>query len=326
MANKELFRQIFKLIKNYNEIVIARHVGPDPDAVASQIALRDSIRATFPEKRVYAVGAGVSRFKYLGYLDHPDFNSLTNTLLVVLDVPNFFRVDGIEGLSYKDILKIDHHPKEDIVGTVDFTSSDYSSTAEMVADLLFNTKLVINADIASKLYVGIVADSERFLFRNTQIHTFEVALKLIKDFNLNFVDLYNPLYEKGFNECKLEAYITNNLNITENGLGYIVLDSKKLEELNIDSTVPSTIINHFNFIKELYVWCFITYDDKNEMFKVNIRSRGPIINEVAGKYHGGGHKYASGARVFSEEEINSLVHDLDDVCVNYLKEQNNENK
>ena len=192
MANKELYKQIYRIIRNYNEIVIARHVGPDPDAVASQIALRDSIRATFPDKRVYAVGAGVSRFKYLGYLDHPDYNSLTNTLLIVLDVPNFFRIDGIEGLTYKDILKIDHHPKEDIVGTVDFTSSDYSSSAEMVADLLFNTKLVINEDIASKLYVGIVSDSERFLFRNTQVHTFEVALKLIKDFNLNFVDLYNP--------------------------------------------------------------------------------------------------------------------------------------
>ena len=326
MAKNELYKQIFKLIKNYDEIVIARHVGPDPDAVASQIALRDSIRLTFPEKRVYAVGAGVSRFKYLGYLDHPDFNSLTNTLLIVLDVPNFFRVDGIEDLTYNDILKIDHHPKEDIIGTVDFTSSDYSSTAEMVADLLFNTKLVINSDIAAKLYIGIVADSERFLFRNTQVHTFEVALKLIKDFNLNFVDLYNPLYEKDFNECKLEAYITNNLTITDNGLGYIVLDSKKLEELNIDSTVPSTIINHFNFIKQLYVWCFITYDEKGEMFKVNIRSRGPIINDVAGKYHGGGHKYASGARVFSNEEIDKLVNDLDNACQEYLKEQNNENK
>ncbi len=326
MAKNELFKQIFRLIKKYDEIVIARHVGPDPDAVASQIALRDSIRSTFPEKRVYAVGAGVSRFKYLGYLDHPDYNSLTNTLLIVLDVPNFFRVDGIENLTYKDILKIDHHPKEDIIGTVDFTSSDYSSTAEMVAELLFNTKLIMNYDIAAKLYVGIISDSERFLFRNTQVHTFEVALKLIKDYNLDFVKLYDPLYEKSFNECKLEAYITNNLTLTDNGLGYIVLDSNKLEELNIDSTVPSTIINHYNFIKELYVWCFITYDEKNEVYKVNIRSKGPVINEIAGKYNGGGHKYASGARVYSNEEIDRLVNDLDKLCADYLKEQKNEDK
>ena len=45
-----MFKQIYKEIKKYNNIVIARHVGVDPDAMASQIALRDSIRLTFPEK------------------------------------------------------------------------------------------------------------------------------------------------------------------------------------------------------------------------------------------------------------------------------------
>ena len=39
--NKDLFKQIYKLIKSYNNIVIARHIGPDPDAIGSQIALRD---------------------------------------------------------------------------------------------------------------------------------------------------------------------------------------------------------------------------------------------------------------------------------------------
>ena len=42
--------KIYKLISKYDNIVIARHVGPDPDAVASQIALRDSIKLTFPKK------------------------------------------------------------------------------------------------------------------------------------------------------------------------------------------------------------------------------------------------------------------------------------
>ena len=97
--NKDIYKKIFRLIKKYDEIVLARHIGPDPDAVASQIALRDSIRLTFPNKRVYAVGAGVSKFRYLGSLDKPDFNSLTNALLIVLDVPNFYRVDGIDDLD-----------------------------------------------------------------------------------------------------------------------------------------------------------------------------------------------------------------------------------
>ena len=62
------FKQIYKQIKKYNKIVIARHIGPDPDAVASQIALRDSINLTFPDKKVYAVGNSVNKFKYFGTL------------------------------------------------------------------------------------------------------------------------------------------------------------------------------------------------------------------------------------------------------------------
>ena len=36
------FKNILRKIKQYNTIVIARHTSPDPDAVASQIALRDA--------------------------------------------------------------------------------------------------------------------------------------------------------------------------------------------------------------------------------------------------------------------------------------------
>lgn len=193
IITKEIYKDIYKIIKSYDEIVIARHIGPDPDAVTSQIALRDSIRLSFPNKKVFAVGASVSKFKYIGYLDRPDYNSLTNVLLVVLDVPNMFRVDGIEGLNYKAILKIDHHPSEDIKGDVDFTSSNYSSTAEMVADVLDNTRLKMDEKIAANLYMGIISDSERFLFKNTQVHTFEVVLNLLKKHKFDFVSLYDHL-------------------------------------------------------------------------------------------------------------------------------------
>lgn len=319
--NKDIYKKIFRLIKKYDEIVIARHIGPDPDAIASQIALRDSIKNTFPNKRVYAIGAGVSKFKYLGFLDKPDFNSLTNALLIVLDVPNFYRVDGIDDLDYKEIIKIDHHPKEDIVGIVDFTSDEFSSTCEMVANILYETKLMIDKDIAEKLFLGIVSDSERFLFKNTTVGTFEICAKLIKDYKLDFVSLYDNLYQKSFNECKFEAYIINNLKVSENKFGYIIIDNKIIEEYKVDISTPSVLINNFNFIDELNLWCFITYDERNEIYKVNIRSRGPIINEVASKYNGGGHKYASGARISKKEDVNHLLKDLENVAEEYLAKE-----
>ena len=59
IITKPIINQIYKKIKKYNNIVLARHISPDPDAIASQISLRDSIRATFPNKKVLAVGLSV---------------------------------------------------------------------------------------------------------------------------------------------------------------------------------------------------------------------------------------------------------------------------
>ena len=38
-----MFKDIYKKIEEYNTIVIARHIGVEPDALSSQLALRDSI-------------------------------------------------------------------------------------------------------------------------------------------------------------------------------------------------------------------------------------------------------------------------------------------
>ena len=56
-----------------------------------------------------------------------------------------------------------------------------------------------------------------------------------------------------------------------------------------------------------------TYD----IIKANIRSRGPIINEVASKYGGGGHKYASGARLKTWIDADNLIKDLDEIASTY---------
>lgn len=319
---KEMYKKIIKIIKKYDKIVLARHISPDPDAIASQIALRDSIKLTFPNKEVYAVGAGVHKFKYLGALDKPDLSSLNNSLLIVLDVPNFYRVDGINGLEYDAILKIDHHPAEDIVGDVDWTDSTKSSTCEMIAELLLYSPLAMDTKIAEDLYVGMVFDSDRFLLPNTSAETLKTAYELVKTSNINFVNLYDNLYERSINEEKFRAYLINNIEITENRFGFIFVPSEDLKKFNVEPTSVSNQVNDFYFIKELMCWMFVVYDERNDIYKANIRSRGPVINEVAAKYNGGGHKFASGCRTSDYKVIEALAKDLDATCKKYNDEEN----
>ncbi len=323
IIKRELYKKIFKIIKDYDEIILARHIGPDPDAIASQIALRDSIRLTFPEKKVYAVGAGVSKFKYLGNLDKIDYSTLEKPLLIVLDVPNFIRIDSIEELEYNAILKIDHHPAEDIVGDVDWTDEKMSSTCEMIANLIMNTKLVLDQKIAENLYLGMVFDSDRFLLQNTSLNTFKTVYDLLNISKIDFVPLYNHLYERNLVEEKFRAYLINNIKISENNFGFIYVNDETLKQFNVESTIVSNQVNDFYFIKELICWMFVVYDERNEIYKANIRSRGPVINEVAAKYNGGGHKFASGCRTKEYKDIEALANDLDIACKEYITKENN---
>ena len=314
MANI-LYKKLYKKIRLYDEIVIVRHIGPDPDAIASQLALRDSIKESFPNKKVYAVGSGVHRFKYIGQLDKLDEEKLRKPLLIVLDLPNLARIDGANVSLYKEIIKIDHHPVEDHMGEVEIVDVHASSAAEIIAEIILNTRLKLNKNIAEKLFIGIVSDSNRFLLSTSK--TLRIVADLIEKGHINIKDIYPKLYERPLSEVKFQAYLAQNLIVSENGFAYIKIGSKEIDEFHVDSSTASNMINDFNYIDGIYVWTFITFNEKNNQYKINIRSRGPIINEIAAKYNGGGHKLASGVRTESEKDIDKLLKDLDEACKIY---------
>ena len=309
-----IFKQIVKKIKEYDEIVIARHIGPDPDAIASTIALRDLIKLNFPNKKVYAVGSSVSRFKYFGSLDKVDENTLNNALLIICDVPKFDRVDSANKVKYNYTIKIDHHPCDEIVSDLELVDETSSSTCQLITELVYSTKLKIDKSIAEKLFMGIVSDSDRFLLSYTTPKTLLLSSKLLNDYNFELMPLYNNLYERPISERKFESYIIDNMTITENGFGYIKITDEIINEFKVDAGTASNMVNDLNFIKELKVWAFSSYDEKLGLFKINIRSRGIVINEIASNFHGGGHKFASGARIKTEEEVNELFKALDEAC------------
>lgn len=311
-------KKIYRKIKQYDVIVIARHTSPDPDAIASQIALRDSIKLTFPKKEVYAVGTSVAKFKYYGILDRIDETTFTKgSLLIACDVPNTSRIDGVDKDAFTEILKIDHHPSEEEFGECDWVDETSSSTCQMIIELLLNTPLKYDRKIAENLYLGVVSDSDRFLISYTTAKTFYLVAELIKKTQIDFTHLYSYLYERPIEEIKFHGYLSENLTITPHGLAYINIDSETLKRYNVDPATPSNMINDFSNIKDVYVWTFVTFDEKNDIYKVNIRSKGPIINEAASNYGGGGHKMASGVRTKNKEDIAKLIDDLDKICEEY---------
>ena len=312
-----IYKQIFKVIKKYDTIVIARHIGADPDALGSQFALKEIILKTFPNKKVYAVGNPASRFKFFGNNEKIDNIDTTKGLLIVLDTPDIKRIDGVSLNNFEYVIKMDHHPIIDKYANIELIDEDSCSTSQLILEFIFNNKIEINKEIGEKLYLGIVGDTDRFLHDYTSSKTFSLVTRLLEETNIDFTSLYKVLYQRPISEIRFEGYIYQNLILTENGVAYIKIIDRKLKEFGVDSAAAGNMINDLKFVNEIIVWVFLTEDIKSNLIRANIRSVGPYINDVATKFGGGGHKYASGVKLKTWDDSYKLINELDELFKNY---------
>ena len=312
-----MFKKIYKKIEEFDTIVIARHIGVDPDALASQLALRDSIKLTFPNKKVMAIGTGSAKFFHIGRLDK--LEKVNNALLIVVDTPDKRRVDSVDFSQFAYTIKIDHHPFVEEFCNIEYIEDTASSACEIIMNLILNTDLQCDSSIASTFYLGLTSDSNRFLFDSCTSNTFGLVSIFLDRYNFELSEVYRKLYMRPMNEVRLEGYIALNMNVTKNGLGYIQITDEVIKQFEVDSASAGNMVNNFNFINEMLVWATLTEDIKNDQIRVSIRSRGPEINQIAEKFNGGGHKFASGAKLKNFDEAMLLMKELDNLLEEYNK-------
>ena len=314
-----MYSNIYEEIKKYDKIVIARHIGVDPDALASQVALREAIKLTFPNKQVYAVGNSSSKFNFFPKLDR--MPSELDGLLIIVDTPDKKRVDIPDMSNFSKTIKIDHHPWIETFCDIEYIDDKASSASEIILDFINNTELLMNEEVAETLFMGIVSDTNRFLFSTTS-KTFLIVSNLLRDYSLDVPKLYENIFLRPLKEIRLQGYIEQHMDVSENGLAHIMITNQIINELGVDSGSAGNLVNNLNNISEVLVWVMISEDVKNGIYKFNIRSRGPIVNTIAERYSGGGHKFAAGARVTSKEDVEKLLKDLDEICFDYINMNN----
>lgn len=314
-----IYKQIYKQIKKYNYIYIARHIGADPDALGAQFALKEIILTNFPDKKVFAIGNPASRFKFLGDLDIID-DVQKDSLLIVLDTPDIKRIDSIDIEKFDYKIKIDHHPFIEKYADIECIDDSSCSTCQLILEFAFANKISLTESQGEKLYLGIVGDTDRFLHDYTSTKTFELVTRLLKETNINFTSLYKNLYHRPIAEIKFEGYIYQNLTLTKNGVAYIKITDKIMKEYGVDSAAAGNMINNLKFVDEIIIWVFLSEDIKSNLIRVNIRSVGPYINQIATNYGGGGHIYASGVKLKSWDDADRLINSLDEEAKKFKRD------
>ena len=323
--NTAIKQAILAKIKEYDRILLFRHKRVDGDCVGATKGMKELLRASFPEKDIRIIDD--ERSEYLAFLgpdDGPVADEFyTDALAIVVDVADTERISNQKFSLCKEIIKIDHHIDRTPYGNISWVEDGRSSACEMIADFYatFQDELTLTEWGANCIYTGMVTDSGRFMYEGVTGDSMRLA-GLILDKGVKTDWLYANLYLKTFESLKFTAYVYEHMKVTENGVCWLLVDREMQQRFGLNMESASASISSLSGIRGCLCWlAFIETGDADGAIRVRLRSRFATINHIAEKYHGGGHACASGATVYSAEEMQSLLRDAD-AHIKHYKENN----
>lgn len=313
--NLEIKQAILEKIKAYPVICLFRHVRNDGDCVGATKGFKRILQLSFPEKEIYLIDHETAQYlEFMGPEDPEiDDSVYSNALAIVLDTGSEARISNKKYTLCKELIKIDHHIPLENYGMINWVEQERSSCCEMIVDFYetFSDQLKIDSEAATHLYTGMVTDSGRFKYSGINGDTMRCAGTLL-DVGVDTDTLFAKLYLEAYEYLKFKAHIYNRMQLTENGVAYIYVDKAMQEEFGLTLEMASACVGNLDSIRGVICWmAFIENGDAEGSIRVRLRSRFVHINSIAEKYHGGGHACASGATVYSQEEMEALLADAD---------------
>ena len=319
--NYEIKEAILNKIKSYDRIFLFRHMRNDGDCVGATKGMKALLQASFPEKQILLIDEDHSEYlAFLGAEDEAVADELyADALGIVLDTATTKRISNPKYALCKEIVKIDHHIPVEDYGVLNWVEEHRSSACEMVVAFYdtFKDELKLTREAATYLYTGMVTDSGRFRYQGVNGDTMRCAAILL-DMGIDTETLYSNLYLEEFDYLKFKAYIYENMNITENGVAYVHITTEMQDRFHLSSEDASASVSMMDKIKGCLCWlAFIDNRDDTGTTRVRLRSRFMALNQIAERYHGGGHACASGATVYTEDEMRALIREADEAVKEY---------
>jgi phosphoesterase RecJ-like protein len=304
-----MYDKILEIIQKYDKIVIHRHIQPDLDAYGSQLGLKQLILDNFGGKDVRVVGDR-SVLDFLGSMDDVEDTFYNGALAIVTDVSGEDRVSDQRFKLANETMVIDHHRNDTDFADHFFRDFEQIATCQILTDMAMQKQLRVSPKAATYLFAGLVTDSGRFLYHQTNTLTFQSAAFLSeKGADVQWV--YKNLYVEDLNFKKLKGHFINYFNTTKHNVAYMKNERSLKDKYDVTTfTVSRGMVNQMAHITGIPVWANFTEDDNGLIF-CELRSSREPIDHIAKKYGGGGHALACGCTVRTWDETDMILSDLD---------------
>ena len=315
-------QQTENILKNIKKITIITHFNPDGDAIGSSLALYHYLAGKNFDVSVIIPNRAPQFLHWLPgsndinvFEDTPDLSkSLINDseLIFFLDFNVINRTKEMEkflkNLPTRKIL-IDHHPDPENFADIIISSTEVSSTSELLYEFLTSFKVgsEINVDIAECLYTGVMTDTGSFSYNSSSPDTYFIVSKLIEQ-GIDKDKIFWKVYDNySIDRMRLLGYCLNQkLKVfPEYAAAYISITRAELDKYNYEPGDSKGFVNYPLSIKGIVF--SVIFIEHEEHIKISFRSKGEFYaNHFAMKhFNGGGHRNAAGG--YSEDSLNETL-------------------
>lgn len=308
-------KEIIKLIEQHNKIALFHHQSIDGDSLSSSYGLLLALKSKYPNKEIKWVAEKefIQRhFKSLNISFEDAIEEIDSSYLAIVgDVSGLERIYKSEEYQKAKIkICFDHH-QNTINHEVEvfWHEPTYPASAIQAFEIAKDLKVNFTEEIAFILLFGIITDTGRFQYSLANPKPLVAASELVKFISNQKIDaLYQSLSIKSEVATRFQGYVMQNFKVF-NEIAYITIP-KSVQDSFALTPEECARVNYLAGIEKIKVWLFfIEYPD---YVRVEFRSLGLPVNEIAKKFNGGGHVRASGCKLEKMEHHEAVVFAVDE--------------
>jgi bifunctional oligoribonuclease and PAP phosphatase NrnA len=290
-------------IDSHREFLILSHVDPDGDAVGSSLGLAWALRGLHKQVVVAnesPVPEGLGFLPGSEGIRTPKEIQRVFDAVFVLDCSSLDRTGEAARLVAPGakVANVDHHAANDGFGSPRLVNVEASATAELVYEILDAYGMPIEPEVAECLYIGLASDTGAFRYQNTTPRALRLAARLVER-GAQPSTAADALYgRKSEASLRILGLALASLEKRAGGqVGALTISREMFQRAGATPEDADGIVQFAKSLAGARVGILIQEVAPGEV-RMSLRSDGTVdVNEVAGRFGGGGHKNAAGARV-----------------------------
>jgi len=318
--------EIAKSIQEAEKIVLFHHKKPDGDTISSSYGLLLALKLKYPNKTIKWVADQKFLKNNFSFLDFDFKNTIANEsevdetwLGIIGDTSIDERIFGFDTFN-KTGFKIcfDHHiDPTNLKLDIYWQENTLGASALQAFYIVQELDIKLTESVALFILFGILTDTGFFQYSLNDTRVLSAASKLFESISKDSLsELYRKMKQRNKKDLELVGHAYSNHTL-KNGVIYCLWTTDIMKRLDTNEAEISKHVNCLSNIDNARIWMFII--ERDEDYKISMRSSGPNVNKIASIFGGGGHIRASGASIEpkSMDLVNCLIQEAEKTVINF---------